>query len=131
MTPSSKNHKEAAGKPYRFTAAYFDRAWSPRLHAGEVVDHDRGASAVNDVAELLGALEIVTSDVDGVRLEVVYPPCRHDVRRPVLADCRDSGEAAVTMQISEFRLCETLRGIIGPPRSRGRQMEPRFGTEVG
>jgi hypothetical protein len=57
--------------------AYLDRAGTPRVDAGQVVDDDRRAARAGDVAELLRAREVAPADVD----RVAKRPTRRSVRR--------------------------------------------------
>src|SRR5436190_21064333 len=87
-------------------ASHLDPARAPGVHAGQVVDDDRGAPGALDVAVLLGALEVAAADLDRVGLRVVAPADRDHVRRSVLADRCEAPEAPVAVQIFELRVAE-------------------------
>lgn len=71
-----------------------DSARAPGIGAGEVVDHQRRAPALLDVAELLGLCAVVAADLDRIELGVERPAYRYDLRRSVRADRRHAGQAS-------------------------------------
>jgi len=67
--------------------------WPPRVRGGEVIHHEGGMSLPRDIAELLGARQVASSDVYGVEIGVEGEHAdRRDVRRAVAADRRHASE---------------------------------------
>jgi hypothetical protein len=81
-------------------------ARAPGVGAREVVDHDRGAAAASDVAELLRAIELVAAHIDRILLGVVPPHADgNDVRRPILSDRGDPRQPPLA-QVRELTIGE-------------------------
>src|SRR5215218_9781579 len=88
------------------SAANFDGPRPPRADAGKVVDDDGCAAGALDVAELLGLLQPMPSDVDRIQLGVVRPADRGDVGGAVGPDGRDPPEPPLAVQIVKLGLAE-------------------------
>src|SRR5829696_2026634 len=88
------------------SAANLDGPRPPRADAGQIVDHDGCAAGALDVAELLGLLQPMPGDVDGVQRSVVRPPDRGDVGGAVGPDSRDPPEQPLAVQILKLGLAE-------------------------
>src|SRR5215207_5519818 len=88
------------------SAANLDGPRPPGADAGQVVDHDRRPAGALDVAELLGLLQPMPGDVDGVQLGVVRPADRGDVGGAVGPDGRDPPEPPLAVQVGQLGLAE-------------------------
>jgi hypothetical protein len=83
-----------------------DRSGMPWVRARQVVDDNCCSSTSSNIAELLGLLELAPADVNRVLLAVVAKADGDDMRRPVVADRRDAGQAALACEVRELWLCE-------------------------
>src|SRR5215213_2844946 len=88
------------------SAANLDGPRPPWADAGQIVDHDGCPPGALDVAELLGLLQPMPADVDGVQLGVVRPPDRGDVGGAVGPDGRDPPEPPLAVQVGQLGLAE-------------------------
>jgi hypothetical protein len=96
-----RRHRDRLGP-----AADLDPARVPGVGAREVVDDDRRAAGACGVAKLLGQLELVAADVDGVARGVVEKGDRDHVRRAVGADRREAAELPAARQVGALGVGE-------------------------
>src|SRR4029453_7824832 len=92
-------------------AADLDAADTPRVHADQIVDDDRGLAGAGDVAELLRLRGFDSADLDRGLVGVQTPADRRDVRRAVLAHGRDPAQPPFA-KIGQFRRLEGAHAVV-------------------